>query len=179
MAKKKYSPLGRLIHTELFPPLQELVAFVTRGPKGLSELQREVVGVLEAAVKIQYPVISTDAAERFNRFAEQASVQFHLGHPAPNRINLQVKRHVAASLLMPSGWSGDNDGARGLWAYHLFYGFFLNPERARLRCCTQCARWYFDDTRNKSKRRCSRACTIAYSNARRRPRTKKSARGRR
>ena len=55
----------------------------------------------------------------------------------------------------------------------------MNPERARLRCCTQCARWYFDDTRNKSKRRCSRACTIAYSNARRGPRTKKSARGRR
>ena len=66
-------------------------------------------------MKIQYPVISADAAERFNRFAEQASVQFHLGHPAPrpDQPPGQATRRGQspdAVGVVP----GDNDGARGL-----------------------------------------------------------------
>lgn len=42
-----------------------------------------------------------------------------------------------------------------------------NRQRDRLRRCPQCARWFVDRTRNKAAQRCSRACTIAWSNAQR------------
>jgi hypothetical protein len=49
----------------------------------------------------------------------------------------------------------------------LLNSYFENPERGRLRRCAQCGRWFVDGTRNKSARRCSRACTVAWSNAQR------------
>ncbi|SRR5581483_5885727 len=39
--------------------------------------------------------------------------------------------------------------------------------RDRLKQCPQCRRWFVDLTRNKSALRCSRACTITWSNAQR------------
>ena len=43
----------------------------------------------------------------------------------------------------------------------------VNPYRDRLRCCEnpRCRRWFVDGTRNHSRARCSRACTIKVSNA--------------
>jgi predicted RNA-binding Zn ribbon-like protein len=49
--------------------------------------------------------------------------------------------------------------------------YFNNPARDRLRrCphpCPKCRGWFVDTTRNKSARRCSRECTIAWSNSQR------------
>jgi hypothetical protein len=49
----------------------------------------------------------------------------------------------------------------------LLHAYFENPVRDRLRRCEQCARWFIDATRNKGARRCSRACTIAWTNGQR------------
>jgi hypothetical protein len=54
--------------------------------------------------------------------------------------------------------------------------FLVNPHRGRLRRCQRCARWFVDATRNKSQQRCSRACTIVWSNSQR-PRRKRPKKG--
>lgn len=46
--------------------------------------------------------------------------------------------------------------------------YFLNPSRDRLRRCEKCRRWFVDETRNKSQRRCSVKCTRAWWNRGRR-----------
>jgi hypothetical protein len=56
---------------------------------------------------------------------------------------------------------------RGIAVRTLATGYFGNPARDRLRRCPQCQRWFVDTTRNKSARRCSPDCTIAWSNAQR------------
>jgi predicted RNA-binding Zn ribbon-like protein len=51
--------------------------------------------------------------------------------------------------------------------------YVQSPHRERLRRCQQCRRWFVDETRNASARRCSRECTIKWSNSQR---TKKGTR---
>jgi hypothetical protein len=45
--------------------------------------------------------------------------------------------------------------------------YFSHSRRDRLKRCTTCQQWFVDLTRNKSALRCSRSCTIAWSNAQR------------
>lgn len=45
--------------------------------------------------------------------------------------------------------------------------YFNSPHRDRLKRCPRCRRWFVDMTRNRSSLRCSRACTIAWSNSQR------------
>ena len=49
----------------------------------------------------------------------------------------------------------------------LLLAYIETSVRDRLRRCPVCARWFIDTMRNKRARRCSRACTIAFSNAQR------------
>jgi hypothetical protein len=49
----------------------------------------------------------------------------------------------------------------------LVVGYLRSAQRHRLRRCPQCRGWFVDETRNNSAQRCSRACTIAWSNAQR------------
>lgn len=56
---------------------------------------------------------------------------------------------------------------RGIAVRTLATGYFANPARDRLRRCARCPRWFVDTTRNKSARRCSKECTIAWSNGQR------------
>jgi len=62
-------------------------------------------------------------------------------------------------LLGSPSWRG----AMTVWVAD----YFRHPHRDRLRQCQQCARWFADLTRNKSARRCSKACTVAWSNKQR------------
>ena len=49
----------------------------------------------------------------------------------------------------------------------LLLAYWDSPVRNRLRQCPVCARWFLDATRSKHARRCSRKCTIAWTNAQR------------
>jgi hypothetical protein len=85
-----------------------------------------------------------------------------------------AKAEISLTTRMPDMWfdwlppffrAHTPEGVWGLW----LVGLFGSPHRDRLRRCQQCARWFVDETRNKSQRRCSRACTIAWWSARQRP----------
>jgi len=165
--KKKYA-LGSFINARWLAPLRELAAFVAPGKGPLTPIAADVAGVLEAAEGIPYPKIASLAAERFNAIAEQAPFRFHAGAAIPGfphpGVFIQPVREVAIGI---QSTEGRGVAARSSWAFGLAYGFFMNPERDRLRRCQLCARWFVDATRNKSSRRCSRKCTIAWSNAQR------------
>jgi hypothetical protein len=49
----------------------------------------------------------------------------------------------------------------------LIVSWVAHRHRARLKPCPQCARWFVDHTRNQAAQRCSRRCTIRFSNSRR------------
>jgi hypothetical protein len=167
-ASKKPSALGSFIIGRRIAPLRELAAFASPGPKrpkGLNPLAAEVAGVLEAAEGTAYPTVPSLAAERFNGLAAQATLRLHAGDAVAGiRPGVFIKPvpDVAVGLH-----SAEGQGAAGVWAFQLAYGFFMNPERDRLRRCAVCRDWFVDVTKNRSARRCSRACTIAWSNKQR------------
>jgi hypothetical protein len=167
-APRKNPALGSFITARWIAPLRDLAAFASPGPKwpkGLSPLAVEVAAVLEAAEGSPYPTVPSLAAERFNHLAEQASLRFHAGPAVPGSppgVFLQPVPEVAVGIHSAPGQS-----APGFWAFALAYGYFMNPERDRLRRCAVCRRWFADVTKNRSARRCSRACTIAWSNKQR------------
>jgi hypothetical protein len=163
---EKIPALGSFITARWLGPLRELAGLVTAGPRGrLSPVAVEVAGVLEAAEGSPYPTVPSLAAERFNRLAEQVSVRFHAGPPVagfPPGVFILPVREVEIGIHTEPG-----QGPRGVWAFQLVYGYFTNPERTRLRRCAVCRRWFVDMTKNRSARRCSRACTIKWSNTQR------------
>lgn len=61
------------------------------------------------------------------------------------------------------------------WAVAWLADFLANPYRTRLRRCPICRRWFVDETRNRSAQRCSRKCTIAWSNALRKSKGREQA----
>jgi hypothetical protein len=150
----------------LIKPLRGLATLAAPGPKGrVSPLSAEVASVLEAAEGSAYPTVPSLAAERFNRFAEHAVLRFHAGpqvgtgHAA---VFIQPVPEVEVGIL-----SGPGQSVHGYWAFMLAYGYFMNTERDRLRRCAVCRRWFVDVTKNRSARRCSRPCTIRWSNKQR------------
>lgn len=164
-AAKKNKAFGSFIIARL-APLRELAAFVTTSQHAtLSPLASEVAGILEAAEGTAYPAVPNVAAERFNRLAERATLQFHAGPPVPDfpgRALIRPTSEVEIGILV-----APRQGGTGLWAFQLVYGYFMNRERDRLRRCAVCRHWFVDATRNRSARRCSRACTILWSNKQR------------
>jgi len=58
-------------------------------------------------------------------------------------------------------------GQRGHVAGLLLTWYWMNPHRDRLKRCQRCERWFVDSSRNKSARRCTPECTVAWSNAQR------------
>jgi hypothetical protein len=165
-ASKKNKALGSFIIARL-EPLRELAAFVTSVPKGvLAPLGGEVAGVLEAAEGSLFPAVPSLAAERFNRLAAEATLRFHAGPPVPGFLGPVCIKPTEAEIGILTA-EGRGVGARAVWAFQLAYGYFMNRERDRLRRCAVCRRWFVDATRNRSARRCSRACTILWSNKQR------------
>jgi len=59
-----------------------------------------------------------------------------------------------------------------LWLLWRFY--FQDEGYKRLKRCHNCFRWFVDDTRNRSKRRCSSNCTWQYWNRDRRRKAKQT-----
>jgi len=123
--------------------------------------------VVDEVLRSPFSVVSTEAATLFNRLAAGAALHFVAdadGAVRPGdgfRLNFSDREYLQwVSLETPT--------ARGVWTAWLAY-FLDNPQRERLRRCQQCHRWFVDGTRNRSARRCSRACTIAWSNAQRVP----------
>jgi hypothetical protein len=168
-APGKNPALGRFINARWLAPLRELAAVATPAPKGgVSPVGAEVADVLEAAEGSPYPTVPNLAAERFNRLAEQASLRFHAGPPVGGfpHPGVFIKPVPEVDVGIQTA-EGPSVGTRGFWSFQLAYGYFMNPERDRLRRCAVCRRWFVDGTKNRSARRCSRACTIRWSNAQR------------
>jgi hypothetical protein len=117
------------------------------------------IAVVEAALGAPYPTIPRGAVDAFDTLAAGHPVEYTV-----RRINLRgpwvlnIDHRTRISLVGQSAW--------GIMAAWLAF-YFMNPQRDRLRRCQQCSRWFVDMTRNKSALRCSRACTIAWSNAQR------------
>lgn len=137
----------------------------TPRPEWVAEEQAardQAVAVVEAALGAEYPEIPPAAAAAFDALADGQAVEYavrriHLRGPWLLRPDYRTPVHLVCS------------SARARMAAWLSY-FFVNPYRDRFRRCQQCGRWFADLTRNKAARRCSRACTIAYSNAKRKER---------
>lgn len=127
-----------------------------------AQIGRDLAAVIEAAAELPYPFVSRRAGAGFAALAEAQSFRYHV-------LELPPQPHTPANLRQHGVvWVrlyGSDDG-HGL-AAQMLDRFFQNPARARLRRCQQCPRWFVDTTRNKSARRCSRECTIAWSNSQR------------
>jgi hypothetical protein len=140
------------------------------------EIRREVQGLAPLAAQLNQP----QSPEALRRIVEATITA---GGPPPFIPSAAAQlyntwaqdftfRYRAAPGVESPRWPGvaliqaviSDEAARSI---PLLHSFFENPERGRLRSCAQCQRWFIDLTRNRSARRCSRACTIAWSNAQR------------
>jgi hypothetical protein len=129
-----------------------------------------VSAVVDAVLATEYPRISREAAELFNALADEAPVYYMADATGEVRakdedflvIGVKADAHDDALPWMHIR----TKTLEGMWAAWLME-FIVNRQRDRLRRCQQCRRWFVDETRNKSARRCSRECTITWSNAHR------------
>jgi predicted RNA-binding Zn ribbon-like protein len=81
---------------------------------------------------------AAESIARFNTFAAE--------HP----VTLQFSQTGAAVLA--------GDGAPEEVIYLVWSHLFGAPAQARLKRCSACARWFADETRNRSQRWCSETC---------------------
>jgi hypothetical protein len=116
------------------------------------------VAVVEAALGSRYPAIPTAAAEAFDALANGQPLEYTIRRRPLGALLIRLDHRTQMHLSSPS-----EHGLMVVWLAM----YFMHPFRERLRRCQQCARWFVDRTRNKSARRCSSACTIAWSNAQR------------
>lgn len=130
--------------------------------------------------KAAYPVIPNDAAIRFNELADETPLYYMadatgaVRRKDANYLVIGVTADAEDGEMLP--WMHlRTPAAQGVWVAWLA-GFLINPRRDRLRRCQTCRRWFVDETRNLSARRCSRVCTIKWSNSQRATRVKKGAR---
>jgi hypothetical protein len=119
--------------------------------------------VIDVLLDAPYPEVPKDAATRFSALARGAELRYVADpdgavHPGDGfRLSFSDREHLQWVLL-------ETPTSRGVWSHWLAH-LLDNPQRERLRRCQQCRRWFVDETRNRSARRCSRACTIAWSNS--------------
>lgn len=164
--------LGDFISAQL-PELQELARQlngVTATHPGRDEwperyqavnaLADDAAAIIKAALGRPYPDVPPAAAERFNAMADMAPLHYVVGGWRP-----EDAKHFLFTSGSLSVYLRTNSG-RGAWVIELAR-FLVNPQRDRLRRCPACRQWFVDETRNKSARRCSRKCTITWSNAQR------------
>jgi hypothetical protein len=160
---KKSRALRGLISREL-PELRVLAGLFNRDggvldgdPDGA--VTAGAAAVVDALGESEPPHISRQAAERFNALVGDASFRYK----ATSWATLGMPER-----LLDTHWgTGQYSTTPGASIAIALSAFFSNPQRQRLRRCQQCARWFVDETRNRSQRRCSRACTIAWSNKQR------------
>jgi hypothetical protein len=127
------------------------------------DLADDAAAVVNATLGVRYPEVPVAAGDLFNRLADSAPVHYVVtrwpwhDRPKDEKYFFSVGGGYV-NLVTKT--------ARGAWVIDLAR-FLANPQRDRLRRCLKCRRWFVDETRNKSARRCSRKCTIAWSNAQR------------
>jgi predicted RNA-binding Zn ribbon-like protein len=150
-AKKTAKALGRVITHESLQ-LGRLMRLLNQRLAGdiHTPVREQVVAVITASAAFAYPSIPRLAGELFEVLAAGQTFTFTVARVPPDH-----------AIVMSEASTEEGEAALEL------FRFFQNPARSRLRCCQQCGTWFIDVTRNQSARRCSRACTIAWSNAQR------------
>ena len=116
------------------------------------------VAVVEAVLGSRYPAIPAAAAEAFDALASGQPLEYTIRRRPLRAHVIRLDHRTPMHLCSTSEF-----GMMVAW----LATYFMNPSRDRLRRCQHCGRWFVDRTRNKSSLRCSRDCTIAWSNARR------------
>jgi hypothetical protein len=132
----------------------------------IGRLRNSAAAIVTSVLSMPYPTVPKDAAERFNDLAARAPLYYVAerddgARRAEHIGDFQIAEHEGAPVRLHT------KTAQGLWALRLMV-FLNNRHRDRLRSCAQCHRWFVDVTRNRSARRCTRKCTIAWSHAQRR-----------
>lgn len=125
------------------------------------EARETAAAVVEALGNVRYPMVSEEAAGLFNDLAAKTPMHYSVGLWAPEGTRPQYAFLGTSDAVVLRSHT-----PQVLWL-GLLVDFFKNPHRDRLRRCPVCARWFLDETRNRSARRCSRRCTIAWSNTQR------------
>lgn len=160
-AKKKANALGHFISRDAHEMDRLIRQLNTRWIGKDAALGEQVAAVIQATAALPYPAVPRAAADLFVALAEGQSFQYRM-------------QPVEWAPTVPAAWR--QHGLALVFLEHsdeLGYAvlelgrFFRNPARGRLRRCQQCATWFLDTTRNQSARRCSKACTIAWSNRQR------------
>jgi hypothetical protein len=141
----------------------KMLAVILNGQawKGSADIVRDATAVVEASTELPYPFVSRKTGQLFLALAGDVPFRYVVDEMQPQAHTPAVLRDAGAVFVFLQASS-----IRGLAARELEQ-YFRNPARDRLRRCQQCARWFVDETRNKSALRCSRACTIAWSNSQR------------
>ena len=94
------------------------------------------------------------AMDRFNRLADRSRVRLSL---------------FAIGTFLMHTWSTEGgDGAEGVHLQRLWEVLGTPGAVDRLKRCAQCRNWFADLTQNRSKTRCSSACTWRWWNRARR-----------
>jgi hypothetical protein len=178
-AKRKPGALGSFISREA-RELERLTNHLTgRWVGEHAQLGEQVAAVIEAAAAVPYPAIARRAGELFMAIAEGHTLRYtlHVPEVAADAPAAWRRHGLAMVILSPSTPRDSAAHERGYAAQELDR-FFRNSARDRLRRCEKCRTWFIDTTRNQSAKRCSRQCTIAWSNSQRAmKRTTKRKRG--
>jgi predicted RNA-binding Zn ribbon-like protein len=153
------------VHQELHWTWETAREIATRSA-GRAALPETVLSPLRALAE-RTPVTHLFAIKRGQRRRQGArgqwvdESQWVITSQDPTRARLRLpatRPDVALELESPSA---------SLAGFVHVLAYVQSPHRERLKCCQRCATWFVDTTRNKSARRCSRACTIAWSNKQR------------
>jgi hypothetical protein len=108
---------------------------------------------------------------RFNQLAQRVPMSFHLDELEAEEGRSHLSRKRSKRPL-----------AQAVFRYADFRGYVLQAlwfslqsrMRDRLKRCPQCQKWFVDESRNKSAKRCSASCTWRSWNRRRRRESRQS-----
>ncbi len=131
------------------------------------QARRDAAAVIEATRNIAHPKVSGEVVRLFNALADEAPLHYVLGWRPKDAGQFIITIGGGAVSVRSST-------PRAVWVT-LLADFLINPQRDRLRRCPVCKQWYVDQTRNRSALRCSRKCTITWSNAHRSQKSGKSS----
>ena len=124
--------------------LSQLATLLNFSGDTASEAVAILVGAQKARRERRYPA---QAIERFNRLAQDA----------PVRLYLEAERDGTLRRMWKVGNTGS--GLRGLFVRELWEVLGTPGAIDLFKRCRVCRKWFFDETRNHSKERCSVACT--------------------
>jgi hypothetical protein len=112
----------------------------------------EAVREADAAGGLGPPFVPPAVAPLFNQLAGDVAFRYvaWAPDPQPDVVQIVLQPHEPGKFIVAT-----------------VVRYIENPARDRLRRCPQCGLLFVDATRNKSAQRCSRACTVKWSNSQR------------